>query len=454
MSAPIYVVGHKNPDNDSISAAVAYSNLKNELARREAAISGEDPDVFIPVRLGPLPPESAQILEENGIDAPIVLSHISARVSDIMQLDPQTINLNDALLDAARKLRVRGVSALVVVDDDGLYKGLVTRRMMGEMYLAATDALDSGESELAVASRLLGSLAERVEAIVETDVLVLNKDDKLNEAASELLDSELREGIVLDEEGRAIGFLTPAILAVRPKRRVILVDHNETRQAIDGIEEADVMEVIDHHRIADVSTSNPIKFLNLPVGSTATIVAMEYERYGVEITKEMASVMLSAIMTDTVILKSPTTTETDRVIADRLAKIVGMDAVQFGMKVFKMRGDDSRMPVEKLVGADSKEFALADGVCLIAQHETVDLPTILGREQEIREHMRHLQAQGDYEFVLLMITDILAEGSQLFCEGDRTIVNNAFDINCTGEGGVWMPGVLSRKKQVAARVLA
>ena len=240
---------------------------------------------------------------------------------------------------------------------------------------------------------------------------------------------------------------------MRPKRKVVLVDHNETRQAANGIEEADVVEIVDHHRIADVTTANPIQFLNLPVGSTATIVAMEFRRYGVEIPPSIASVLLSAIMTDTVILKSPTTTPIDREQVACLAGIADVDPLEFGLAVFKCRGGEDDMPVDKLVGADAKEFQLGDATVLIAQHETVDLPAVMKREGEMREQMRRLCDDHNYEFVLLLVTDIVAEGSQFLCEGNRRIVNRVFGIECTGEGGTWMPGVLSRKKQVAAKIL-
>lgn len=163
--------------------------------------------------------------------------------------------------------------------------------------------------------------------------------------------------------------------------------------------------------------------------------------------------LLSAIMTDTVILKSPTATDYDREQVERLAAVAGVDPIEFGLSVFKCRGREDGMPVEKLVGADSKEFQLGDSVVLIAQHETVDLPAVMEREQEIREHMRSILKAHDYEFVLLLVTDIMAEGSQFICEGNRRIVNRVFGIECTGEGGTWMPGVLSRKKQVAAKIL-
>ena len=130
-----------------------------------------------------------------------------------------------------------------------------------------------------------------------------------------------------------------------------------------------------------------------------------------------------------------------------------MDPTEFGLAVFKCRGGEDDVPVEKLVGADAKEFIIGDATVLIAQRETVDLPAVMHREAEIRDHMRRLLADHGYEFVLFMVTDIMAEGSQFICEGNRRIVNRVFGINCVGEGGTWMPGVLSRKKQVAARIL-
>lgn len=453
MSAPIIVVGHKNPDNDSICAAVGYAYLKNELARREAG-DGEPDQVYLPARLGPLPPESAWILEKSGISAPEIVGHLHARVSDVMTANPISISHDATLLEAGRLLRQHNVRALVVTNDDGTYRGLITTRMIAERYITATDALQDGSAnEMAVAGDLIASLGQKVNDITETDVLVLDKDGLLKEAIEDLMASALREAVVLNDDEVAIGIVTRSDVAVRPKRKVVLVDHNETRQAANGIEEAEVVEIVDHHRIADVMTANPIKFLNLPVGSTATIVSMEFQRHGVEIPPAIASVLLSAIMTDTVILKSPTATYVDREQVAYLADIAGVDAMEFGLAVFKCRGGEDSMPVERLVGADAKEFQLGDATVLIAQRETVDLPAVMKREQEIREHMRRLREDHGYEFVLLLVTDIVAEGSQFLCEGNRRIVNRVFGIECKGEGGTWMPGVLSRKKQVAAKIL-
>lgn len=427
MASPIIVVGHKNPDNDSICAAVGYAYLKNELARIEAA-GGEPDTVYIPARLGPLPPESAWVLESNGLPAPQVVSNLYARVSDVMTPDPISIRHDATLLEAGRMLRHYNIRALVVTNEDGTYRGLITTRMIAERYVSATDVLEQGASQMAVASDLIASLDQKVDDIIETDVLQLDKDGLLREAIEDLMASDLREAVVLGEDGRAIGIVTRSDVAVHPKRKVVLVDHNELRQAANGIEEADVVEIIDHHRIADVSTANPIKFVNLPVGSSATIVALEFERHGIEIPKGIAAALLSAVMTDTVILKSPTTTWTDQRVVNRLAEIVGQDPTEFGLAVFKCRGGDADMPIDKLVGADAKEFSIGDEVVLIAQHETVDLESVMSREAEIRAEMNRLRENHGYDFVLLMATDILAEGSQFICEGNRRTLNRAFGI--------------------------
>ena len=454
MTSPIIVVGHRNPDNDAISAAIGYAWLKNEVARRESERTGAAPEVFVPARLGPLPPETAGVLEKWGVDVPAFINNVFARVSDVMTEDPVSVPADAKIIDAGRIMRKHNIQAVVVTNEDGTYRGLVSTRMIANRYISATDVLENeGASEMSVASDLIASLDQGVEAIMEQGILTMDKDDRLDEAIADLMDQPFREAVVLDEGNVPIGIVTRSDIAVRPKRKVILVDHNEIRQAAPGIEQAEVVEIIDHHRIADVTTVNPIRFINMPVGSSATIVTLEAQRLGLEIPKPIAAVLLSAVMTDTVVLKSPTATRTDAQVVDYLAGIVGYEPLEFGLEVFSFRGGDDDMPIDKLVGADSKEFAYGDGTVLIAQHETTNLEAVMGREAEMREYMRSLVDGRGYECVLLMVTDIIAEGSQFLCEGNRRIVNRAFDIECTGEGGVWMPGILSRKKQVAARLL-
>lgn len=320
-------------------------------------------------------------------------------------------------------------------------------------YLEAFADDGDGVTRETVAADLAASLDRRVDQLVQTDVLTFDRGMLFSDAAEDLMTSSLREAVVLDDAGAAVGIVTRTDVTVRPKHKVVLVDHNETRQAVDGIEEADIVEIIDHHRIADITTAIPIRFLNLPVGSTATIVAQEFRRQDVEIPRSIAAALLSAILTDTVILKSPTTTDADHEQVAFLSDVIGVDPVEFGLTVFRCRGGVEDLSIEELVGADSKEFQRGDATVLIAQRETVDLASVMQREDEIRAYLRRLVADHDYEFALLMATDIVAEGSQFICEGNCRVVSRIFNVDCSTDGGVWMPGVLSRKKQVAAKVL-
>lgn len=453
MSNTVLVLGHRNPDNDSISAAIGHAYLRTMLAQRDG---NPDQLIYVPGRLGPLPPESQWILEKNGIEVPQLVSHVHVRVKDVMTEHPVSVLADETMLEAGRLLRKHNVRSLVVRDDDGKFLGLISTRAIAERYISATDMLQENEesSSMAVASSLIESLTQKVSELMATNVLVLDEEDLVKDAASDLIASELREGVVLDGAGRAIGIVTRSDVTNVSKRKVILVDHNESRQAAVGIEDADVLEIIDHHRVADVSTANPIRFLNLPWGSTATIVTYELRKEGFEIPRGIAEVLLSAILTDTVILKSPTTTDIDRDNAAFLCDLLGVELREFGLQVFRARGGEESISIEKFVEADSKEFLVNDAVVLIAQHETVDLETALSRESEIRAHMKEIITHKGYDFVLLLVTDILSEGSQFILEGNPKVVNNAFGIEVDVDGGVWMPGILSRKKQVAAKILS
>lgn len=456
MATPVLVVGHKHPDNDSIAAAVSYAYLKNQLMKRilEADPSAEE-FVYIPARLGPLPEESEAILDEYGVQAPELISHVCARVCDVMSSPVISISSDADLVDAGRLLNKHNIRAVAVTDAEGKYVGLLSSRKIAERYISAMDKVEREEGahvdKQSVAADLVEALEQPVSAFTDTDVLRLRPDDLLKEAVIDLMASPLREAVVLDDEGFAVGIVTRSDVAVQPKRRVILVDHNECSQAADGIQEAQVCEILDHHRIGDVSTVNPIRFLNLPVGSTATIITLQFRENGVEIPKGIAAVLLSAIMTDTVILKSPTATDVDRNQVEYLAGILGTDAQKFGLHVFEQRGGDLDMDVETLCTADSKEFKVGDSTILIAQHETVTLDALMQREEEIRTYLRSLQESNAYEFVLLLLTDIVEEGSNFLVEGDHRRIDRVFGIDSSKT--TWMPGVLSRKKQVAAPLL-
>jgi manganese-dependent inorganic pyrophosphatase len=534
----IVVVGHRNPDNDSIASAVAYAYLKNHI---------EMDNEYVPARLGPLPDETVWVFERYGIAVPALLTHLFPRVADVMSSPVVSLETTATMLEAGRLMSARDLRALAVIHPDGTYAGFITTRTLAALYIEDIELVDAcrggvrvsnlvssvdgvlvtGQADASVEGRLrvaasehdaflsmvepgdtvvvgdrqntqrlaieagvsclvltcgarlgddicaqaqekgvviiltehdtftatrLLTLAQTLDAYLETDIPRLRPEMLLKEATASILDSSHREGVVLDDADHCVGIVTRSDIASAHRRKVILVDHNEVAQAAPGITETEVVEIVDHHRVGDIQTTAPIPFLNIPIGSTATIVAQQFLAHQVEIPADMAAALLSAVMTDTVLLKSPTATVDDEHIAVMLAEILGTDPISFGLELFKRRGDEKTLPVETLVGADAKEFAFGDGKILIAQHETTNRVDVLEREAEIVSHLDSLVDAKGYMFVLLLVTDVIEGGSQFIAAGDIRLVERAFDIDLQA-GGVWVDGILSRKKQVAARLL-
>lgn len=233
---------------------------------------------------------------------------------------------------------------------------------------------------------------------------------------------------------------------------VILTDHNEPGQSVAGLENATIFGVVDHHRFGDFTTAAPLHIVALPWGSSCSIVAKLFEVMGVAPTDTQAKLLLSAMMTDTLMLKSPTAIDVDAAIAKKLGEQLGVDPVKFGMEVFLTRPSGSFTAAE-MVGNDIKMFEVAGKKLLIGQYETVDKSRALGMIPEIREAMRAYAAEKAADGIVLCLTDIMEEGSQVLLEGDTEAAQKGLEIADVAEG-VWMPGVLSRKKQVAAPILA
>ena len=248
-----------------------------------------------------------------------------------------------------------------------------------------------------------------------------------------------------------IDAIEPAAEGAEPQL-VILTDHNEPGQSVAGLVNATIFGVVDHHRFGDFTTAAPLHIVALPWGSSCSIVAKLFEVMGVEPTDTQAKLLLSAMMTDTLMLKSPTATAVDAAIAAKLGEQLGVDPVKFGMEVFLTRPSGS-FTAEQMVGNDIKMFEVAGTKLLIGQYETVDKSRALGMIPEIREAMRAYQAEKAADGIVLCITDIMEEGSQVLLEGDTATAQKGLEIEDVAEG-VWMPGVLSRKKQVAAPILA
>jgi manganese-dependent inorganic pyrophosphatase len=301
-------------------------------------------------------------------------------------------------------------------------------------------------------SARLVSLAHAVGDLMDVDILTVGPETLLAEAAEDLIASPQREAVVSDDSGSVVGILTRTDVARGARRRVVLVDHNESAQSAAGIEDASVVEIVDHHRVGDVQTSAPVMFLNVPVGATATIVATRYEQLGVEIPVPMAAILLSAVLTDTVLLKSPTTTDVDRRIAAELGRIAGLEPLAFGMEVFRSRMDGDEFSAKAIMSTDAKEFHAGDSVVLVAQHETVDSDSVMTHSSELSAEMESILAARRFDAVVLMVTDIVREGSEILAVGNTRSIERALGISLA-DGSAWMPGVLSRKKQVAARLV-
>ncbi|PRX32533.1 manganese-dependent inorganic pyrophosphatase [Orenia metallireducens] len=231
--------------------------------------------------------------------------------------------------------------------------------------------------------------------------------------------------------------------------QVFLVDHNELSQAIPGIEEAEIVGVVDHHRIGGISTGNPIYFRNEPVGCTSTIVTKLYKENNVEISDSMAGLLLSAILSDTVIFKSPTCTKEDKVIVKQLAKQLGVDIEEYGKELFQAGSVVNMLSAKELVQNDYKEYEFAGDKIAVGQIEIMGLDEVdAAKKEEILAAIKELVEAEGYRALLLMITDIMAEGTLLTYNAEaKEIVAGAFDVDA-GENEVYLAGVLSRKKQI------
>jgi manganese-dependent inorganic pyrophosphatase len=287
---------------------------------------------------------------------------------------------------------------------------------------------------------------------MDTAVLTVDPDTLLSEVAEDLVDSVHREAVVVDSSGALVGVLTRTNLARGLRRRVILVDHNELSQSAPGVEVAEVLEIVDHHRVGDVQTASPIMFMNLPVGSTGTIVAERYRELGVEPPVPMAGILLAALLTDTVLLKSPTATSLDRTVAEWLAARAGVEYTAFGLEMFKARSAGRAFSAEEAVRADLKEYRVGDATIAIGQVETVDTTSVMEHADAVKTAMASLAQLRGYDLLILMVTDVMREGSEILATGRTRLAERALGINLAN-GTAWMPGVLSRKKQVAARML-
>lgn len=528
---PIFVFGHRNPDTDSVVAAMSYAALRNALGDQE----------YVAARLGHLNDETAFLLEKFGFKPPMLLQTVRTQVRDLDYDRPPLLGAAVPVSHAWEILRENeNLSAIPVTDEGGHLYGMITAgsiaesdmdsvqhpqvtdvpifnllsALEGRVINDAEDVFDQISGEVMIALPTAGNvlkgmkpgsivicgqqpdvveqalqlhasciilcqsdLAEKyrdmhsetcmiatpcdayraarmlyqaipVSRITQAKGLVyFHLTDYIDDVRDTVLQSRYRSYPILDEDEKVVGTLSRYHL-IRPRRkRVVLVDHNETAQSVPGLEQAEIMEIIDHHRLADVQTGNPVFMRNEPVGSTTTIIATMYQERGLMPSEKLAGLMAAAVLSDTVMFKSPTCTPRDRRIAERLARIAGIDLDELGREIFSASVSTDKT-VEELLNTDFKEFHIAGHDLGIGQITCLDAEKVLGRLPELLPAMQKMKDAHHYDMQLLMLTDVLREGTELIFLGDEDVVRMAFSARDIKDHHVFLPKVVSRKKQI------
>ena len=257
---------------------------------------------------------------------------------------------------------------------------------------------------------------------------------------------------IVNKRNEFLGMIRVVDVNDYEKKQVILVDHNQKSQSVDDIEEANILEIIDHHNLGTIGTTMPINFRSMPVGCTCTIIYKLYQEANVEIPKDIAGLMLSAILSDTLLFKSPTTTELDIETGEKLAKIAGIDIEKYGHKMFKAASSIKGMDIEDIIKTDIKTFKFEESNLAISQITTMDFEEIKAKESEFISQLNSMCNVGNYKYALFFVTDIMKNGSYLFySEGSKNLIENAYGFE--PEQGMFMDGVVSRKKQMLPPLL-
>ncbi len=289
--------------------------------------------------------------------------------------------------------------------------------------------------------------------VMSEDPLTVHPDDLLPDITQSVMEVHYRAAIAVDADNVPLGLVSRTDLINPEPRRVLLVDHAEIGQSVKGVERAQVVEILDHHHIGDIETTTPIPATFDPVGSTATLVAERFKAAGLEPERSTATMLLAAVLSDTVVLNSPTTTGRDHEVVKYLEGMLDLDAREFGTQMFEASSDVSGLSAEEIVHRDAKEYGTSTGEKMsVSQIETVGVG-LLERKDELLEALEDLRAANDYLFAALMVTDIIEGGTELLCVGECAPVEKAFDARAK-DGVIDLPGVMSRKKQVAPKLLA
>jgi manganese-dependent inorganic pyrophosphatase len=443
MKDRIYVIGHVNPDTDTIAAAMGYAWLLRE----------RDGSDTIAARAGPVNPQTSWVLKKVGLDSPHLLNDASPRFEAVTRrLD--TAKPNAPLREAwAIASRTWGVAP--VIDEDGTPCGLVT-----------------GTSLFRLVNQLIGpnpkrqeiSLAEILEVpcreACNSNVPTFQANSRIRDSLNRILREDGDDFFVVDEKGLYVGVCRQRDLLNPPRLKVILVDHNEPRQAIANLDEAELLEILDHHRLGNPSTHVPIKFSVDIVGSTSTLVSEQIEEAGLSAPSEIAGLLLSGLVADTLVLTSPTTTTRDKKAAERLGRwafarngsLVGETVQSFGRQVLGASAGLSTRTPDEIVNTDMKLYEAGGFRFAIAQAEVTDLVQLSEHLGSLKTALTTLRDKRAMDFAMLMVTDVVNGSSRLLLTDEPPQLSD-LPYPPQPDGTRLAEGTVSRKKQLLPVVL-
>ena len=424
----IYIIGHRNPDFDSVCSAYAYAKLKNRV----------DPSKeYIAARCGHLPESMKKVFAGLGIEPPVYMRDIYPKVRDIYLTSEVRIDADAPLNSVAASYKITNPSVIPVFEGERFY-GL----------LSVDDITSWAMNEI----MKKGSITEipKVRDIMREEEEPVTPSE-LFEEAKRKLSSSVKRGLAVMEKDEFFGFVTRRCFLKAPKNNVILMDHNEAKQSINGIETANIVEIIDHHRLDAIKTELPIFIDAEPLGSTCTIVYRKYVLEGIVPNSDEAKMLLTGIVSDTLILRSPTTTPVDIDSANELAKLMGVELNEFGLKMFSyMEGLKNRVPKEA-VESDFKTYKEKNLKIGIGQCECTTLKDLEDYREEYLLALEDVRKHQELDWAVLMITDVIKEHSVLFTTDFRAVRHLPYSP--VSEKVYDMPGVMSRKKQLLPEIL-
>jgi manganese-dependent inorganic pyrophosphatase len=443
--ARTYVIGHVNPDTDSIASAVGYAWLLRE----------RDGSDVVAARAGPTNPQTTWVLKQLGLEPPILLSDASPRFESVTRrLD--TAAPDDPLRDAWSILNRTGGIAPLVNPEDGKPAGMITGLSLFNLF-----ARHVGSHPRRQEMRLAEILDQPCKEACEESTPRFQSSLHIRDVLSRILREEQNDFFVVDDNGLYLGVTRQRDVLNPPRLRLILVDHNEPGQALGAVEEAELLEILDHHRLGNLSTRAPIRFSVDVVGSTSTLVSEQIEEAGLSAPPEIAGLLLSGLLSDTLILSSPTTTRRDRDASERLARwafvrngpLSGATIQSYGEQVLQAgAGLASRQPSE-IVSTDLKTYESGGYRFSVSQAEVTDLRQLDDHLEDLKKALEALRQERGVDFAMLMVTDVVDNTSSLVTVNPPPLLDD-LPYPRQQNGTRLADGVVSRKKQLLPVLLS